>query len=401
VIGSLGRGFALISILCAGIAHAQSGQLVQNSIAERIPAHVNRDRSAQGSRIDWIRKADRPFQLDAPTAPFSITYTHNGRTYGLDDYFRHGDTLAFVVLEDQQVVYEKYLHGTTSSDRYLSMSVAKSIVSILVGAAVDEGRIRSVKDPVVKYLPYLERSGYKDATLEDVLRMASGVDFSEEYGNADSGIGLLSRANRTGTPTFAAFAASLGSDVKPGTAFRYQSVNTQVLGLLLEQVTGMPLNRYAEEKLWKKIGAESDAFIVTGEKQPGTCAYSCFFATLRDYARVGLMAMRGGALGGTRVVSEEWIRASTTPAPFARPRLDQSTNTPVRGYGYQWWIPYGEDRDGAFQAVGIRGQTIYVNPARRVVIAQFSAWPAAGARPEHRGESNALFAAIVRELSSN
>jgi hypothetical protein len=225
------------------------------------------------------------------------------------------------------------------------------------------------------------------------------VLFSEEYGNADSGIGLLSRATRTGMPTFAEFAASLPSEAQPGTAFHYQSVNTQVLAMLLEKATGVPLNQYGEEKLWKKIGTEHDAYFVTGEKQQGICAYSCFYATLRDYARVGLMAMRGGELGGTRVVSRDWIRASSTPPPFARPRRDQSSNNPIRGYGYQWWIPYGEEQDGSFQAVGIRGQAIYVNPAKRIVIAQFSAWPSASARPEHRGESNTLFRAVVDALS--
>jgi hypothetical protein len=387
-------------MLSAASMAAQSVQNSQSTIAQRIPSHVNRDKSAAGSRIDWIRKADRSFPLKPSAASFSVRYTHNGRTFGLDDYFEHGDTLAFMVLKDDQVVFEKYLHGTTRSDRYLSMSVAKSIVSILVGVAIDERKISSVRDRVVQYLPRLKGSGYEEATLEDVLHMASGVLFSEEYGNADSGIGLLGRANRTGTPTFAEFAASLPSEVRPGTTFHYQSVNTQVLALVLEAATGVPLNRYAEDKLWKKIGTESDAFIVTGEKQPGTCAYSCFFATLHDYARVGLMAVRGGQLGETRVVSEAWVRESSTPAPFARPRLDQSSNAPVRGYGYQWWIPYGEEEDRSFQAVGIRGQAIYVNPVKHIVIAQFSAWPAAGATPEHRGESNTVFRAIVDTLSN-
>lgn len=384
------------------------------SIEERMQEHVNYDLTLDRipigsptdwkkkySRIDWIRKADRPFPLKPPSAPFSVRYRHRGQTYGLDDYFKHGDTLAFLVLKDDQIVFERYLHGTTENDRFASMSVAKSIVSILIGVAVDEGRIRSVQDPIVRYLPYLKKGGFATATVEDVLRMASGVDYSENYGDKSSGISRLGHAFWTGKPTFAEFAASLPSEILPGTKIRYQSVNTQVLGLLLERVTGRPLYRYAAEKLWKKIGTESKAFIATGKRQPNTVAYSGFNATLRDYGRVGLMAMRRGKLGATRVVSEEWIRASTTPAPFSQPRLHPKTKQSSDGYGYQWWLPYDEDGNRAFKAVGIKGQTIYVNPEKRIVIAQFSAWPSAGVTRKHYGEKNAVFAAIVKKLAGN
>jgi CubicO group peptidase (beta-lactamase class C family) len=393
------RGLLILLTLFQPLLTAQTAVVTPAPIEERMVAHVNRDRTATGMRVDWVRKADRPFPLKPATAPFAVTYRHNGNTYGLDDYFQRGDTLAFIILKDDQVIFERYLHSSGASDRYLSMSVSKSVVSVLFGVAIEEGKIGSVKDPVVRYLPYLEESGYNDCTLENVLHMATGVLFSEEYDTPSSGIGELGRANRTGTPTFGEFAASLKPEVKPGTAFHYQSVNTQVLALVLEKATGMSLNKYAEEKLWKKIGTESDAFFLTGEKQTGVAAYGSFFSTLRDYARFGLMAMRGGQLGDARVVGRTWIDTSSTPAPFAKPRLDQSNNNPIRGYGYQWWIPYGEDTDRAFQAVGIRGQAIYVNPTKRIVIAQFSAWPAAGARPDHRGESTALYRAIVEKLS--
>ena len=384
-------GFVLL--LCPGLVEAQAAQ---TGIEERIPRFVNRDLIAEDSRIDWIGRADRPFPLREASAPFTLTYVHQGRTYTLDDYLRRSDALGFIVLEDDQIIYERYLHGVGPMDRHLSMSVAKSVVSVLFGIALDEGLIRSVDDPVTRYLPSLGTSGYRDATLRDVLHMATGVDFNEEYGNPDSDIAALSRANRTGEPPFGEFAASLGSENPPGTVFRYQSVNTQVLGVVLEEVTGMPLARYAEEKLWRRIGTQNEAFIITGEAQVSTCAYSCFYASLRDYARFGLMAMRGGEIGGTRVVSSAWIRDSSTPAPFAEPRPDGAGGC-RRGYGYQWWIACGTE--GAFQAVGINGQSIYVDPSRRVVIAQFSAWPQAGASPEQRGERLVVFQAIVSALA--
>jgi CubicO group peptidase (beta-lactamase class C family) len=226
--------------------------------------------------------------------------------------------------------------------------------------------------------------------------MATGIQFSEEYGAAASGIGQLSAANRSGSPSFEEFAAALPSERRAGEAFNYQSINTQVLALVLEHATGVPLNVYAEEKLWKKFGTESRAYFLTGTKQPGICAYGCFYATLRDYARFGLMAMSGGELGGRRIVSQAWIDASGAPAAFARPSTDPASGLCRRGYGYQWWVPCGTD--GAFQAVGINGQAIYVNRPKRVVIAQFSAWPQASASPQIRGEGATVFDEIVRSL---
>jgi CubicO group peptidase (beta-lactamase class C family) len=137
----------------------------------------------------------------------------------------------------------------------------------------------------------------------------------------------------------------------------------------LEQATGKRLNEYMEEKLWSKIGAESDAFLYRGENQADECAFGCFNATLRDYGRFGLMAMNGGKLTGDRVVSEAWMRESTKPgAAF----LEPSAANGNLGYAYQWWVPGG--KEGAFMAMGIYGQMIYVNPARHVVIVQTSAW---------------------------
>jgi CubicO group peptidase (beta-lactamase class C family) len=384
----------LIAFVLATALAAQTAR-----IEDRIPRFVNREKTDTTSRADWLNPPDTPFLLStAPSAgAFTVSYQHQGQTFTLDDYFKRTDVLGFLVLKDGRVVLERYLHGTGAADRYLSMSVSKSIVSVLFGVAVDEGRIASIDEPVRKYLPRLGDGGYRDVTIRNVLNMASGIQFSEEYGVPASGIGQLSAANRTGSPSFEDFAASLPSEKAPGKTFTYQSVNTQVLAEVLEAATGVPLNVYAESKLWKKIGAESRAYFLTGKDQPGICAYGCFYATLRDYARFGLMAMRGGIVTNDRVVSEKWINESGSPAPFAQPSVDPRTGQCRRGYGYQWWVPCGTDH--AFQAVGINGQAIYVNPPKRIVIAQFSSWPQASASPEIRGEGATVFDAIVATLS--
>lgn len=328
-----------------------------------------------GFRNDVVRRGKHVYPLKEPVGKFSTKYSFHGAEYSLDEYLQRNFVTGFLVLHDDQIVFERYFHGADQNSRFVSQSVGKSIVSILVGAAVSDGRIKSVNDPIVKYLPYLSNSGYRDATIKNLLQMSTGVEYSEDYRDPKSGAALIGAALITGEPSFRAFAASMkATSTKPGTKFDYQSVNTQVLGLLLEKVTGKRLNQYAEEKLWKKIGAQRDAFFYEGKEQPDTCAFACFNATVRDYGRVGLMMFDGGRLGDGVVIPESWVHDSTTPdADYLKPKPPGGKGPPRLGYGYQWWMPYSDDR--VFEAIGIYGQSIYVDPARHVVIVQTSAWP--------------------------
>jgi CubicO group peptidase (beta-lactamase class C family) len=326
-----------------------------------------------GLRTDWIKKGNRVYPLREPTEKWTIEYTFQGSRYSLDDYFKRNFVTGFLVLHGDQIIVEKYFHDADRNSRFVSQSLSKSIVSILIGAAVEEGAINSIEDPVTKYLPYLSTSGYRNVTVKNLLQMSTGVNYSEDYRDPKSGAALIGAALLTGTPSFKDYAQSIQpTNTPPGTKFEYQSVNTQVLGLLLEKVTGKRLNQYAQEKLWRKIGAQSDAFFYESKRQPDTCAFACLNATVRDYARVGLMMLRGGTLGEERVVSSAWVHDSTTPdAPYLKPKPGSPEGGD--GYAYQWWVPPGNDR--VFTAQGIYGQCIYVNPARHVVIMQTSAWP--------------------------
>jgi len=350
-----------------------------------------------GFRQDWVRKPDQMYPLKEPTTPFTVSYTYRGKPYSLDEYYQRSSVLGFLVLKDNQIVLEKYFHGTDADSRFLSNSVAKSILSVLIGVAIGEGKIGSVEEPVEKYLPYLSSSGYHGVKIKDALQMATGIKFDEDYLKPDADVHRLGADLVRGDESFQALTASLKSKRKPGTAFEYQSINTEVLGLVLETATGKPLNEYAEEKLWKKLGAQSDAFFYRSKKQPNTCAFGCFNSTLRDYARFGLMAMNGGKVGDARVVSDSWIHESTTPdAPFLKPRPNKKNDVTEIGYQYQWWIPYGND--GAFAAMGIYGQMIYVNPGKHVVIVQTSAWKKPDA-DEQWDESLKCMETIAAELS--
>jgi CubicO group peptidase (beta-lactamase class C family) len=343
-------------------------------------------------RTDWIKKSEQVYPLREPSGNLTIEYTFQGGRYSLDEYFKRNFVTGFLVLHDNQIIFEKYFHEADQNSRFVSQSVSKSIVSILVGAAVEEGAIESIDDPVVKYLPYLSESGYRNVTVKNLLQMSTGVKYSEDYEDPDSEAAMLGSALLVGTPSFKDYVKSIQpTKTPPGIKFEYQSVNTQVLGLLLEKVTGKRLNEYTQEKLWKKIGAQSDAFYYESKKQPDTCAFACFNATLRDYARIGLMMLKGGKLGKERVVSDAWVHDSTTPdASFLKPSPGGGP-----GYAYQWWIPAGDE--GVFMAQGIYGQCIYVDPARHVVIVQTSAWPEAFPLP-YAMEQGALLRKVAGEI---
>ncbi len=330
-----------------------------------------------GFRLDWVKRSGPITPLvtaQGRALPTTLSGAHG--EIDLERYFVHNQVTGFLVLHRDTVLLERYFHGADRRSRFVSQSVGKSVLSILVGVAVDEGKIQSVDDPIVKYLPELESSGYRDATIKNVLQMATGVDYSEDYTDPTSGAAMIGSALVSGKPSFSAFVKSMKpTSVRPGTTFQYQSVNSQALGLLVARVTGMPLNRWAEHALWSKVGAESDAFFYQAKSQPETCTFACYNATLRDYARIGLMMLNGGESDGRRVVSASWVRQSVTPdADYLRPAPATASTPPKFGYGYQWWVPPGPD--GAFMAIGIYGQAIYVNPARQMVIVQTSAWPA-------------------------
>jgi CubicO group peptidase (beta-lactamase class C family) len=326
-------------------------------------------------QLDWIRRSGKVLALREPSTPFSATYSYAGQKHTLDEYFDRNYVVGFLVLHDNQVLLEKYFHGANQESRFLSNSISKSFTSVMVGAAIAEGKIKTVDDPVVKYLPWLaESSGYRGATIRNLLEMSSGVKFDEEYTNPDADIGRYASALLRGEPSFRDLALSIKAKQKPGTKFEYQTINTQVLGMILEAATGKTLNQYAEEKLWSTIGPEDDAFYFRSKKQPQRCAGSSLNVRLRDYGRFGLMAMYGGTLNGQRVVPESWIRASTQPQEsFLQPHPNGPNDQQNFGYGYQWWLLY--DDDGSFAALGIYGQTIYINPKRHVVIVQAAAWP--------------------------
>jgi CubicO group peptidase (beta-lactamase class C family) len=277
-----------------------------------------------------------------------------------DDSLRAADTLAFLVVHDDRLVYERYFGGADRRTRQTSFSVAKSFVSTLVGIAIDEGLIGSVTDPVTRYLPELAARDPRFAriTLRDLLTMSSGIRYWETdlpWPWADDtftyyGVNLREIAlNRTEI------------ERPPGQVWHYNNYHPLLLGMVLERATGMPVSGYMASRLWQPLGAEGDAsWNLDSERSGFEKMESGLNATPVDFARFGLLALHQGTWNGHRIVSTEWIRAATA--------ADTSTD-PAKHYQYFWWVD--TERPGRFYALGNYGQYVYVAPDADAVVVRF------------------------------
>lgn len=313
-----------------------------------------------------------PTKLEADTTGVALplTYEYAGATRNVRQFLEETDTSGLIVLRDGRVMHEEYALGSSPETRWISWSVAKSVVSAMVGIALNDGLIESVSDPITRYVPELAGSAYDGVAIEDILEMSSGARWDEGYGEWTSDITRFGAEIVLGGSQDA-FAASLTRQRPPGTFNHYNSTDSQVLGMLLVRTTGKTLSAYTEEKLWQPLQMEHDAYWITDE-QGMELAFGGFNATLRDYARFGELYRNHGRWAGEQIVPESWVAASTVPGkPHLQPGKRAGSDT-ILGYGYQWWTPpVGED--GEYSAIGVYNQFVYVNPMQGVVIAKTSA----------------------------
>lgn len=286
-----------------------------------------------------------------------------GEALDLPDYYRFGgaqrstehfltetDTAALLVLKDGRLRFEQYWLTGGPDAPWLSMSLAKSFVSALVGIALAEGHIPSLDTPVSDIVPVQAGSAYDGVSVRDTLRMSSGARWNEDYNDPVSEVYRLGRALSPGG-SLDAFVASMVRENEPGTVSHYNSGETQVLGALVARATGRTLSDYMTEKLVEPLGMTSPGHWLIDPA--GTeLAFNGLNLTARDYARIGELYRNGGVVGDTRVLPEDWVRESVTiAAPHLEPGRVLVAGHPFGvGYGYQWWIPDG-DR-GEFSAVG-------------------------------------------------
>jgi CubicO group peptidase (beta-lactamase class C family) len=294
-----------------------------------------------------------------PKAAVPLTDVH-----GLESYLELNRVAAILVLQDGRVKLERYRFGNTERTRWMSMSIAKSITSTLIGAALKQGYIRSLSDSVTRYVPALIDSAYDGVTVRDVLMMASGVRWNETYTDSSSDRRHLLEAQISQVPgSLMAVMRNLPRSATPGTVNNYNTGETQVAAEILRAAAGRPLATYLSERLWSRFGMEADANWWLASPDGIEIGGSGFSATLRDYGRFGLFILGGGVAAGDSILPAGWVHEATTPKTLR-------DGSPI-DYGYLWW----PGRDGAFMAMGIHGQYIYVNPAAHVVIVVWGARP--------------------------
>ncbi len=328
---------------------------------------------AEPHRVENFRAMDRIFPsrpvprngsvraFDADPRPLPATYRYDGAERDLAAFLDRTVTTGIVVVHRGAITHEAYHLGADGTSPFTSWSVAKSVVSALIGIAVEEGRIASIRDPISAYVPALADSAYGDVPIEDALTMSSGVAFDEGYDNPFSDINMVFiRAMALREPVEQTL-ARLKRARLPGTFNDYVSADTMALGLVLESVTGMPLADYLAARLWGPMGAEASASWST-DLLGREFALCCVNATLRDWARFGRLYLEGGAREDRQIVPAAWVAASVNlGAPHLQPGENPASSW-MFGYGYKWWIP--EDPQGDFLAIGVWGQYVYIDPVR-------------------------------------
>ena len=309
----------------------------------------------------------------------NVTLSAGDVTMTVDEYIERQEVGGLLVVKDGNIVYERYGMGNDEDSLWVSFSVAKSVVSMLYGAAIKDGYIANVDEGVTDYLPRLKNSSYDQASIRNILQMASGVQWNEDYADPESDVAKATYE----TLSLYEYLRDKPRDAEPGEKFNYNTAETNLAGTLLRSAIGNNLATYLSDKIWKPFGMQADANWQLTEPGGGEFGGCCINATLRDYARIGLFALNNGVLAdGTAVLPEQWMAESIAPSKGSA------------GYGYFWWL----FEDGTYQAEGIFGQGIYVNAEQNIVIALHSA-------REHADDSEgwglqfALFNAIAQKLA--
>ncbi|MEO5705946.1 MAG: serine hydrolase [Alteraurantiacibacter sp.] len=334
-------------------------------------------------KLDWV-VANRTIARGGPVRPLPVGEPL-ALDFDLDGYFARQRIAALVVLVDGKVVLERYGLGFGPDGRWTSFSVAKSLTSTMVGAALQDGAIRSLDDPVTDYIADLRGSAYDEVSVRQLLTMTSGVRWNEDYADPASDVALFNSATPDpGVDATVSYMRRLPRESPAGEHWVYKTGETNLIGVLVSEATGKPLAQYLSEKVWSRVGMEQDATWLlgsTGHEISGCCIQ----ASTRDMARFGLFVLGGGRVGDEQVVLEGWFgEAGSSQADIGEPG---------RGYGYQWWT-YD---DGSFAAQGIFGQGIYIDPARRLVVATNANWPVASERSYWEGRQ-AFYAAVRRAV---
>lgn len=283
----------------------------------------------------------------------------------IDKYMEAQRTAALIIVQDGKIRLERYGLDFDANGRWTSFSVAKSITSTLVGAAIKDGFIKSLEDKVSDYIPDLQGSVYDDVSIQQLLTMTSGVRWTEDYEDPNSDVALFNNHEAApGLDITVSYMRGLEREAPAGSKWVYKTGETNLIGVLVSSATGKTLSQYLSEKIWAPFGMQQDASWILGSTGH-EIAGCCIQAATRDFARFGLFMLGGAQVNGNSVLPEGWIAKATTK------QVD--IGDPGSGYGFQWWT-YD---DGSYAAQGIFGQGIFIDPKHNLVIASNSNWPRA------------------------
>lgn len=275
----------------------------------------------------------------------------------LREYIEALDTKAFLVFEGDTLLYEEYWDDHTDETVSNSFSVAKTLVSILVGIAIEEGKIESLDVSASKYIPEFKNDERKKITVRHLLTMSSGLDWSESGANP-----LSSNAESYYGWDLRELATSQKLISEPGKKFNYQSGNTELLGFIVEKATGVDLTKYAEEKVWSKIGANDNAYWSLDKEDGDEKAFCCIYATARDYARIGSLLLHKGKIGNEQIIPKWYYDEMIVPLKMAT-----KEGVPNTRYGLHLWTYFGKTNP-VYYARGIKGQFIITIPKENLMI---------------------------------
>jgi len=313
-----------------------------------------------------IRRGPAPREL--PRGPeIDPRYMVDGREHDVASFMDRNFIAGILVIRHGKVVLERYGLGLQEHDRWSTMSTVKSMTAMLVGAAVRDGAIGSIDDPLTRYLPSLRQSAYEGVTLRHVMTMSSGVRWTEVYPDRNSDVNRYSKSLADKVPGgVLKLMASLPRAAAPGSTFLYNSGDTYLLGAALTQAVGKPLADYMSEKVWQPAGMECDAFYTLESDGGQEIGGSRAGMVLRDFGRFAEFVRNDGVIEGKRVLPEGWVEAAATPA-F---KLETPPVVDITHYGYSWWLG-----DGVMAALGHAGQRIDIFRDEGLVVVTLAAFP--------------------------
>lgn len=324
-----------------------------------------------GGEIFTFEKVPNKLPIDSLT----VTKKEKKTRQSFEDYLIDNGTVAFLVIRNDTILYEQYFNDYNQASIVNSFSMAKSVTSMLIGCAIDDGLIESTQQAITDYLPELKENGFDVITIEHLLDMSSGIKFNEGYVNPFGHVaGFYYGTNLRKQ------ASNLKLEQTPGTT-NYRSCDTQFLGLILERVLKeKTISEYLEEKIWLPLGMEYPASWSLDRKKDGIeKTFCCLNARARDFAKLGRLYLNHGEWEGKQIVSKDWVLTST--------QEDPSTNQDW--YNNQWWL----QDDGAYEAQGILGQFISVHPQSNMIMVRL------GKRYGKTGRWSKIFKLIESQLN--